>query len=58
MENKEKTIDWEQRRYELATRAMVALIDNKRVNNNARLIALTAVEIADELVKSLKKEFV
>lgn len=51
-------IDWEQRRYEIATRAMVAMIDNKKINNNARLIALNAVEIANAMVKELKGLFV
>lgn len=51
-------IDWEQRRYEIATQAMVAMIDNKKINNNARLIALNAVEIANAMVKELKGLFV
>lgn len=51
-------IDWEQRRYEIATQAMVAMIDNKKINNNARLIALNAVEIANSMVKELKGIFV
>lgn len=51
-------IDWEQRRYEIATKAMVAMIDNKKINNNARLIALNAVEIANAMVKELKGLFV
>lgn len=51
-------IDWEQRRYEIATKAMVAMIDNKKINNNARLIALNAVEIANAMVKELKGVFV
>lgn len=51
-------IDWEQRRYEIATQAMVAMIDNKKINNNARLIALNAVEIANAMVRELKGVFV
>ena len=51
-------IDWEQRRYEISTQAMVAMIDNKKINNNARLIALNAVEIANAMVKELKGLFV
>lgn len=51
-------IDWEQRRYEIATQAMVAMIDNKKINNNARLIALNAVEIANAMVRELKGIFV
>lgn len=51
-------IDWEQRRYEIATKAMVAMIDNKKINNNARLIALNAVEIANAMVRELKGVFV
>lgn len=51
-------IDWEQRRYEIATQAMVAMIDNKKINNSARLIALNAVEIANAMVKELKGLFV
>lgn len=51
-------IDWEQRRYEIATKAMLAMIDNKKINNNARLIALNAVEIANAMVKELKGLFV
>ena len=37
---------------------MVAMIDNKKINNNARLIALNAVEIANAMVKELKGLFV
>ena len=47
------TIDWEQRRYELAVQAMVAMIDNKRIAN-AGYIALSAVELADCMIKELK----
>lgn len=47
------TIDWEQRRYELAAQAMVAMIDNKRIAN-AGYIALSAVELADCMIKELK----
>lgn len=46
-------IDWEQRRYELATQAMVAMIDNKRMSN-AGYIAISAVELADCMIKELK----
>ena len=49
----ESHIDWEQRRYELATQAMVAMIDNKRINN-AGYIAVSAVELADCMIKELK----
>lgn len=53
-----KNIDWEQRRYEIATQAMIAMIDNKKINNNARLIALNAVEIANAVIRELKSVFV
>lgn len=49
----EPYIDWEQRRYELATQAMVAMIDNKRMSN-AGYIAISAVELADCMIKELK----
>lgn len=49
----EPHIDWEQRRYELATQAMVAMIDNKRIGN-AGYIAISAVELADYMIKELK----
>ena len=49
----EPRIDWEQRRYELATQAMVAMIDNKRIGN-AGYIAISAVELADYMIKELK----
>lgn len=49
----EPHINWEQRRYELATQAMVAMIDNKRISN-AGYIAISAVELADCMIKELK----
>ena len=49
----EPHIDWEQRRYELATQAMVAMIDNKRISN-AGYIEVSAVELADCMIKELK----
>ena len=49
----EPHIDWEQRRYELATQAMVAMIDNKRISN-AGYIAESAVELADCMIKEFK----
>lgn len=50
----DKNIDWEARRYDLAKAAMVALID-KKGGNRAAIIAMDAVEIADETIKELQK---
>lgn len=47
-------IDWEARRYDLTKAAMVAMIDRKGCNR-AAVIAMEAVEIADETIKELKK---
>lgn len=49
-----RKIDWEIRRYDLTKAAMVAMID-KRGGNHAAIIAMDAVEIADEVIKELQK---
>lgn len=47
-------IDWEARRYDLTKAAMVAMIDKKGCNRPA-IIAMDAVQIADETIKELQK---
>lgn len=49
-----ESVDWESRRYDLTKSAMVAMID-KRGCNRAAIIAMDAVEIADEVIKELQK---
>lgn len=61
------TVDWEQRRYEIAKEAMTAIMCNKEYYNQAvangdsvgcynipRSVSVAAVEFADALVKELK----
>lgn len=61
------TVDWEQRRYEIAKEAMTAIMCNKEYYNQAvangdsvgcyhipRSVSVSAVEFADALVKELK----
>lgn len=54
----EPIIDWEQRRYELAMQAMVAMIDNKKISQNVNLLAFNAVEIATAMIQELKAKIV
>lgn len=64
-ENKEditKTIDWEQRRYELAKASMQGMLsnnsydvyDNSFSDKNEEIIASLSIKYADELIKQLK----
>lgn len=52
----EKSIDWEQRRYEIAKSVVEGLAAN---SNNAWVssyLASAAVEMADHLIKELRKD--
>lgn len=57
----EYTIDWEQRRYEIAKAAMVGtlafpVIEGVNPNPNATEICKLSVTLADALIEELKKE--
>ncbi len=57
----ESTIDWEQRRYELAKEAMnsiltAPIIDGVNPNPSAEDVATYSVRLADALIKELKGE--
>lgn len=50
-----KTIDWEQRRYEIAKEVFPSLL-NIGVKFNEKLAASLAVDCADTLIKKLKEK--
>lgn len=55
-----KSIDWEQRRYEIAKAAMIGelaapVIDGIDPNPSAETIAMCAVRLADALIEELRK---
>lgn len=50
-----KTIDWEQRRYEIAKEVLPSLL-NIGVRFNANFAASLAVDCADTLIKKLKEK--
>ena len=50
-----KTIDWEQRRYEIAKEVFPSLL-NIGVKFNANFAASLAVDCADTLIKKLKEK--
>lgn len=57
---KKKTIDWEQRRYEIAIEAMNGLlsapvVDGVNPNPSFKDIATFSVRLADALIKELKR---
>ena len=57
----ESTIDWEQRRYEIAKNAMnsiltAPIIDGVNPNPSAEDVATYSVRLADALIKELKGE--
>ena len=59
LETAESTIDWEQRRYELAKEAMNGLlsapvVDGVNPNPSSKDIATFSVRLADALIKELK----
>ena len=47
---------WEARRFDLAKAAMVAMI-GKKGNNYLSVIAMDAVELANNVIKELRKEY-
>lgn len=54
--HKEKEIDWEQRRYEIAKCALNALLSDKDLNPHPDCMANKAVDYADALIEQLKKK--
>lgn len=53
---KQETIDWEQRRYEIAKDALAALLSNPTIRREYIPYSKVAVDYADALIEELKKE--
>lgn len=59
---KQREINWEQRRYEIAKHIFCTLLGNQDVlrdaamNHHTRLVAMSAIDFADLLIEELKKE--
>lgn len=52
---KQETIDWEQRRYEIAKDVLTALLSNPTIRGEYAS-SKVAVDYADALIEELKKE--
>ena len=53
---KQETIDWEQRRYEIARDALTALLSNHKIGGVYASYLKFAVDYADALIDELKKK--
>lgn len=53
---KQETIDWEQRRYEIAKDMLTALLSNPTIRREYTPYLKVAVDYADALIEELKKE--
>ena len=53
---KQETIDWEQRKYEIAKDALAALLSNRKIGGVYASYSKVAVDYADALIEELKKK--
>lgn len=53
---KQETIDWEQRRYEIAKDMLTALLSNPTIRGVYASYSKVAVRLSDALIEELKKK--
>lgn len=53
---KQETVDWEQRRYEIAKDMLTALLSNPTIRGVYASYSKVAVRLSDALIEELKKE--